>query len=734
MSTSSVILRVAVPSPLRSLFDYLPARQQPGVCYTPGMRVRVPFGRQQKIGLVVAVCDHSAIDSKRLKPVSEVLDEAAILPAELMALLEWASTYYHHAPGDVMQTALPLLLRQGHDAHARGGQLAWRAIANAAAPDMLARAPKQAAVYALLQQHPDGLDAEQLKQHFEHWRDAIRALQERGLVETLQRPCLPRETGAGTEPAHEPTPCQRKAVAAITPLLDDFHCVLLDGVTGSGKTEVYLSLIAQVLERGGQALVLVPEINLTPQTVARFRRRFQVPVAALHSGLSDAQRLCAWQMARDGEAGIIIGTRSAVFTPLARPAIIIIDEEHDGSFKQQDGFRYHARDLAVRRAQQCRIPVILGSATPSLESLDNARQGRYSHVTLSERAGGGKLPPIALIDCRKQPLQQGLSKSLLDNMRDHLARGEQVLLFLNRRGYAPTLMCYDCGWTAHCARCDAQLIVHHRPERLRCHHCDHTEALPTQCPACASDKLRPLGQGTERIEAALAELFPGKRVLRIDRDSTRRKGAMHAMLEQIHRGEADILLGTQMLAKGHDFPGVTLVGVLNADQGLFSIDHRASERMAQLIIQVAGRAGRAMQPGRVLVQTWHPDHPLLQTLITRGYPAFAEQALAERREAALPPYSRLALLRAEATAAQAPQAFLSEAATIAPTLDGVMLLGPVPAPLERRGGRYRAQLLVQADSRASLHKLLNNWLPLIEGLKLARQVRWSVDVDPVDMF
>lgn len=730
-----VILHVAVPSPLRSLFDYLPSKHEPAGQYQAGMRVQISFGRRQLVGIIVDVSSHSDLPLNKLKAVSRLLDTEPVIPADVLELLKWASSYYQHAPGEVIANGLPAALREGKSPRP-AGQQRWRLnnSGQQAQADELRRAPKQAALLQLLRQQAEGLDSEALNTHFASWRDAMRALIDRGWVTVDTGPCISMESTAGSLPRKILNKQQQHAVDSITRDLGSFGCFLLDGVTGSGKTEVYLEAIDQVIAQGKQALVLVPEISLTPQTLARFRGRFRVPVAILHSGLSDGARLCAWHAAKNGEAPIVIGTRSAVFTPLADPGMIIIDEEHDSSFKQQDGFRYHARDLAVRRAQQAGIPIVLGSATPSLESLENARQQRYQHITLSERATGVPLPPIGLIDCRKQPMQSGMSKTLLDAMREHLARDEQVLLFLNRRGYAPTLMCHACGWTAQCGRCDAQMIVHRQPPRLRCHSCDREQAVPSACPDCGGAELRPLGQGTERIEDSLHELFPGHGIIRVDRDSTRKRGAMDALLESVHSGAAQILLGTQMLAKGHDFPKVTLVGVLSADQGLFSVDYRASERMSQLIVQVAGRAGRAEHPGKVLVQTWHPDHPLLLTLVRSGYEAFAEQALLERKEAGLPPFTRLALLRAEATDSQAPMEFLSELVHLAPRVEGVSLLGPVPAPMERRAGRYRAHLLLQADNRAQLHQLLNHWLPSIEQLKAARKVRWSLDVDPVDML
>jgi primosomal protein N' (replication factor Y) len=532
------------------------------------------------------------------------------------------------------------------------------------------------------------------------------------------------------------SPEQHHAVDTVRQVGDRYACFLLEGVTGSGKTEVYLQLIAPLVAAGRQTLVLVPEIGLTPQLVERFRTRLGLEICVLHSGLSETQRLQAWRRAAGGQARLILGTRSAIFTPLRHPGLIIVDEEHDGSFKQQDGLRYSARDLAVWRGHTLNVPVVLGSATPSLESLYNVEQGRYRHLTLPQRAGNAQPPQVRLLDLRGRTMYGLLSDALVDAIGRHLRDGGQILVFLNRRGYAPVLLCHACGWVAECRRCDARMTVHRGHGQLRCHHCGSQRPVEHYCPACGSSELLGIGEGTERVEQALKEQFPDQRVLRIDRDTTRRKGALEQALEAAQSGEARILLGTQMLAKGHHFPGITLVAILDADQGLFSTDFRASERMAQLIIQVAGRAGRADRRGEVLVQTHHPDHPLLLQLVEKGYPAFAVTALEERRETLLPPYASMALLRAEAADPQHPRAFLEQARALAGTLreDTVQLWGPVSAPMERRAGRYRAQLLLQTAQRGALQRLLGLWVPQLDGLKTARRVRWSIDVDPVDTY
>ena len=506
-------------------------------------------------------------------------------------------------------------------------------------------------------------------------------------------------------------------------------------MTGSGKTEVYLRAIAEVVARGQQALVLVPEISLTPQLVARFAARFDAPLAVLHSSLGDQERLRAWRMARSGEAPVVIGTRSAIFAPLARPGLIVVDEEHDPSYKQQEGFRYSARDLALARAQRLSVPVVLGSATPSLESLERVQAGRSTLLELPARTAGAKPPSIHLIDLRRHAATQGIATPTVLTIQRHLAAGGQVLLYLNRRGYAPTLFCPSCGWAAPCPRCDARLTVHQRERRLHCHHCGTEQDIPELCPSCG-EAAKPVGQGTERIEEALAKLFPDVPLERIDRDAVRRKGALEAALDRVTSGAVRLLVGTQMLTKGHHFPDVSLVVVLNADQGLFGTDFRASERLAQTIVQVAGRAGRAERPGEVLIQTEYPEHPLLTQLIAGGYDAFAAAALEERKAARWPPFARIAVLRAEAARSDVPIEFLDRAREAAAALAGqeVELLGPATAPMERRAGLFRAQLLLHAATHSPLQRLLARWLPVVEDLPQARKVRWSLDVDPLELF
>jgi primosomal protein N' (replication factor Y) len=732
-SDQARIVEVAIPSPLYRSFDYCAPAGAGGIQPRAGMRVLVPFGRRRVVGVILATRQNSRVARSRLKHVLEILDSEPALSQELMELLSRAARYYQHPVGEAFVSALPVLLRKPAQ-HSGSAHHVWSltdAGKTLSARD-LNRAPRQARVVTQLTAYPEGLDRGRLAVPL----SVLRTMQEKGWVD-CGPPIAPRPPSAASPAAPGPalSQAQEQAVQAVSDCFGHFRAILLEGVTGSGKTEVYLRLIQPLLRQGRQVLVLVPEIGLTPQLVNRFRSRFQTEIGVLHSGLNDSQRLQTWQDAASGRTQVILGTRSAIFTPLARPALIIVDEEHDVSLKQQDGFRYSARDLAVWRAAHLNIPVLLGSATPSLETLYNVQQGRYRRLRLPDRAGGALAPRLHLLNLRGQPMRDLLSQALMDAMDHHLENGGQVLLFLNRRGFAPVLLCHTCGWVAECRRCDARMTLHQRRGQLRCHHCGSQRPVDRFCPACGSSELLAIGEGTQRVEQTLVERFPAHPVLRVDRDTTRRKGELEAALDEARSGRARILLGTQMLAKGHHFPDVTLVAVLDADQGLFSVDFRAGERMAQLIIQVAGRAGRADKPGEVLIQTHHPEHPLLRLLVEQGYPAFAEAALMERREALLPPWASIALLRAEATRVEPPREFLQAARALAAPLndDSVQIWGPVPAPMERRGGRYRAQLMFQARERSSLQHLLRKLISLLEIEKKGRRVRWSIDVDPVDL-
>jgi primosomal protein N' (replication factor Y) len=730
------IFRVALDTPVRRLFDYLPPVQAT-VQPAPGVRVRVPFGRQRRVGVITEIADESEIPPARLKPILEVLDTAPLLDAALQGLLRWAADYYHHPLGEVLASALPRPLRLGAPGRAREERWLPTDTGTAAfAAGEPRRAPKQRALLAFLLEQREAAAAT-LDERCGAWRAAARALIARGWIGSVEVDLERAPAPATALRAPGPTllPEQSEAVAAISAARERFAAFVLHGITGSGKTEVYLRVIEQVLRAGRRALVLVPEIGLTPQLLERFRERFEAPMALLHSALTDQERLSAWRDSFSGRARIVLGTRSAVFAPLPELGVIVVDEEHDASFKQHEGgFRYSARDLAVMRARLAAVPVVLGSATPALETLHNVLTGRYTRLTLGRRAAQASPPTLKLIDLRSHAVRGGLATPAVIAIEHHLAQQGQVLVFLNRRGYAPTLLCTACGWLAPCRECDARLTVHLSAGRLRCHHCGADLPLPPRCPQCGF-AVKPVGQGTERVEETLGTLFPSAPIARLDRDVVRRPADAAGVMRRMSSGEARILVGTQMVTKGHDFPNVTLVVVLNADQGLFSTDFRAPERLAQTIVQVAGRAGRGGRAGEVLIQTEFPDHPLLTHLLAQGYDGFARAALEERAQAAWPPFSRLAALRDSARTAEAAHAFLAEARGLARHLPaGARLLGPVPAAMHKRAGRYHAQLLIESRERRALHAFLDDWLPEVEQLKSARAVRWSLDVDPIELF
>lgn len=730
------ILRLAISSPLRAEFDYLPPANMDEEQLNelkPGIRIRVPFGRRETIGYLLEVAPNSSVDSSKLKAAIEILDTPPLISETMVALCKWAAAYYQHPVGEVMPAAFPPGLRKGQ-AHKPLGAPGWSLTVQGKGlpPGALGRSPKQALALKILQQQ--SVTAAAIFTENNISAAVLRALKDKGLIqaEILK---LALTTAQCFDPLNL-NPDQSTVVEALTQNLGVFGAHLLEGVTGSGKTEVYLQLIAKCLRLQQQVLVLVPEIGLTPQTLKRFEARFNGTIVSLHSGLTDGARQRAWEASRDGSAHIILGTRSAIFTPIANLGLIVVDEEHDASYKQQDGFRYCARDIAVKRAQLENCPVLLGSATPSLESIYNATEGRYQHYLLPKRAGGSALPSILPIDIRKQELWGGLSSRVLESIGETLSNGQQALLFLNRRGYAPTLQCHDCGWIAECHSCDARLTVHRRRGKLRCHHCNASQYLPKQCPSCQSPSLMTAGLGTEQTEEFLRQHFTNWPIHRVDSDSMTGRDAMQQLVNEVMRGEPCILLGTQMLTKGHHFPAVSLVAILDVDSALFSADFRGEERMAQLLTQVGGRAGRAELPGQVILQTHYPDHPALLATVQIPYGEHARQMLEKRAATGMPPAGKLLMLRADSADAETGEQFLLtlrqrvEARLPATT----KLIGPLPSPMQRRAGKFRSQMLAITPNRQSAQYAAAELVKIAQTLPVSRGMKWSIDVDPLDTF
>ncbi len=731
----SLILRIALPAPVYGLFDYLPPANISVAKLQPGQRLLAPFGRTERCGILVEIADKTAIAPDRLRAARTVLDNTPLISAEHLEYLRWVAGYYHHPEGEVLLSALPTRLRKGKSPLVpRPDKVRLEETDTETLARLKQKAPRQWQLLNWLQTREGSAAMSDLRQQFDNLHGPLRALRDKGLISL----CMADDCNSTRleQPRFSLEPEQQQAVAAVASRQPAFGAFLLDGVTGSGKTEVYLQLALQILDQGRNVLLLVPEISLTPQLIRRVEKRLPGPLAVLHSGRSDREREQAWLLAAKGQARMLLGTRSAVLAPLPNLGLVLVDEEHDSSYKQQEGFRYSARDMALVRARRANCPVVLGSATPSLESLKNAMDGRYTWLRLTRRAGNARKPSMQLLDIRNQRLRGGLSPLLLQALDQVLSQGRQAMVFLNRRGFAPVLTCYSCGWLSDCPRCDARQTLHYRQQKLICHHCGNERPLPEQCPGCGSPELHPLGQGTEQLEQVLQQEFPEHPLVRIDRDATSGKGSLDRLLEQARDGRASLLVGTQMLAKGHHFPGVALVGMVDVDGGLFGADFRAAERMAQLIIQVAGRAGRGEHPGRVLMQTRFPDHPLLQTLVNQDYAAFAREALRERKEADLPPYSYQALIRASATKAETAETFLHQAVALVEKQAGkeIQVWGPVPAPMQKRAGKYRAHLLLQTSERQLLKRFLRDFAPALPSLPDAGRVRWSVDVDPLDLY
>ncbi|OOF36187.1 primosomal protein N' [Rodentibacter heidelbergensis] len=726
------IVRVALPVPLPRLFDYLIPDD---MSLEIGARVLVPFGRQKKVAIVVQLPETTAIPKEKLKEIIAPLDTTSLFSSVTWDWLIWAANYYQGALGEVLFQALPVKLRNGESA-VKNDRTFWRITEegkNALCNDELKRSKKQAEALRYLSEK----DLEKGEGDFSP--SVWSALKRKHFVQEIavQEEAKSWQAVLGNTPLvnvdNRLTLNKQQALAFSRLMFQrEFNVWLLEGVTGSGKTEIYLQYIEEILKSGKQVLVLVPEIGLTPQTVQRFKARFNVEIDVLHSHLNDTQRLNVWLRAKNGQSAVVIGTRSALFTQFANLGAIILDEEQDSSFKQQDGWRYHARDLAIVLAQKLNIPMLMGSATPSLESLNNVKNGKYQHLILSKRAGNAAALRQFVIDLKNQPVQQGLSQPLLARMKNHLKKGNQVLLFLNRRGFAPVLLCHECGWIAQCPHCEKPYTYHQHQRVLRCHHCGSQKTIPRQCGDCGSTHLVTTGLGTEQLEDTLKAQFPAYSVARIDRDSTSRKGSLESYLENIQQGKSQILIGTQMLAKGHHFPNVTLVALVNVDSALFSLDFRAEERLAQLYVQVAGRSGRAEKQGEVVLQTHYPDHPLLTTLLAEGYPAFAEETLSLRHRMGLPPFSFQALFKAQARLSEQAEECLFRIADFFHTknIEGLQILGPMPAPLSKKAGQFRWQLLLQHPSRQALQRVLREYQQA--NLEKNSQVRLILDVDPQD--
>ena len=734
MTTRSSLLSVALPVPLYQHFDYLvPTGTNPKILKI-GARVRVRFGTRKLIGLIIDKPNKSTLPINKIKHIDEVLDDEAILDKALLRLLFWAADYYQQPIGEVIFTALPSVLRKGKFITPKTNAI-YELSTKQNLDDQLKHAPKQKQIVNILKNNSHGLSTDELRTILPGWHSAMKALLVKGFVKKTEK-ALPvnsnlikqkKEIILNNEQQHAYKELEQK--------LGHFICCLLDGVTGSGKTEVYLALAKIVLQNHQQVLFVVPEIGLTPQLVQRIEQRLANKVHLMHSGLNDNQRAQTWLAIKTGMAKIVVGTRSAVFLPFTNPGLIIIDEEHDLSLKQHEGFLYNARDIAVYRAKQLNIPIILGTATPSFETQFNVERKRYKKLTLTQRAKNASFPDVKLIDMRAKASADGLSGELIAAIQTEIEKNNQVLLFLNRRGYAPTILCKECAWVAECSRCDARMTLYKNRNILKCHHCLKEQQVPDHCPTCNSENLLHLGEGTQRVETKLNEIFPNTAITRIDRDSTRKKDALNKKLAEIHAGKYQIIIGTQMLSKGHDFPNVTLVGILNVDHGLFSTDFRATERLAQLLVQVAGRAGRSKKKGKVLLQTYLPEHPLLNCLLSRGYTAFSKEALKIRKECALPPYTSMLMIRARATKQDMTQNFLLEVKSIInkTKLQGLTLYGPIPALMERKAGMYQSQLILFSQQRNKLQENLNLWTSEITKRPLAKRVRWSIEVDPLEM-
>lgn len=721
------VYKVCIPNTHHDYFDYLASDNQPVI----GARVWVPFRSKQRLGVVVGA-GLSQTDPGKLKSITTIIDDSALISEEILSLCQWISTYYQYPLSEVVSLCLPKKYRNGDAAQlplADYYELAGSI--DESLKKISSQARRQRDLVNYLHEQSTALSKKQLtEQGFTQAQ--LQALENLGVILKKQEVQLPFSMQDKLESALPLNEEQDNAVKAISEKLNQFHCFLLQGVTGSGKTEVYLQLIAKVLAAGKQVLILVPEIGLTPQLLARFKNRFRETMVVIHSNLNDTERQVAWQLAADQWARLVIGTRAAVFTPLPDLGLIVIDEEHDTSLKQLDGVRYSARDTALVRASNARVPIILGSATPSLESLYNCSKNKYTLLRLDNKAIAGTPLHYQLIDLRSIQLTHGLAPKTLETIGNHLKQGNQVLVFINRRGFAPVLLCHQCGWMADCSACDTHLTMHRQMAQLICHHCGKINAIPRSCPRCKNNELIPIGTGTQRIHEYLQTHFPDTVLLRIDRDEVRKKNALDQQLERINSGEAQLIVGTQMLAKGHHFPRLTLVVVLDADAGFYNQDFRALERLGQLLTQVSGRAGRAEHAGEVLIQTHLPQHPLLNLLIQKGYEDFAQELLTTRHLGEMPPYHYLALIRAQDKLPSKVLSFLHKVKQALES-EGIRVMGPAPAPLARKAEQHRMQILIKSGSRKTMNLALAGLRQWLQKTKLGQAVRWNIDVDPIDL-
>ena len=731
MKKSDFFLSIALPVPLNQCFEYSPIETDSKIDYKCGARVLVQFGHQTLIGIILEINSTPKYTKGAIRPITNLIDRESLIPTSLINLCKWLASYYQHPLGETLFTALPSVLRQGKPINLPE-QLGLTREGKGLNPESLKRSPKQKILVEYLLEN-DVIDQETIKA-LGFSASAIKSLLHKGLIS--KQPFTATDINQTSSFLSEnPKPLNTEQLVAFDKVkFHHFQCHLINGITGSGKTEIYLQLMDRVLQTGKSVLFLVPEIGLTHQTIERIKNRFNQSVAELHSHVSEARRSIFWHQAKNGQARIILGTRLASLAPVAKLGLIIVDEEHDASYKQQDGLKYNARDLCIYRAKQLSIPVVLGSATPSLESLRNSIENRYMTSYLKKRAGNACLPSTQLLDIKQQPLEAGMLASVIKSIEQTLAQSKQAMVFINRRGYAPILQCHDCGWIAHCDSCSQTMSYHKQLGRLVCHQCDRYQPIPHSCPSCSSTRLVTFGVGTEQLESHLKSIFTQTPIYRIDRDTTRKKGELDNQLAEIKKDQACILIGTQMLAKGHHLPNLKLVAILETDQGLFSSDFRSVERMGQLITQVVGRVGRSDTPGLALIQTHHPNHPLIDTLLNAGYESFSQQLLELRKTAQLPPYWHMASVRAESKRAEIAVEFLSKVKSIAIAHENgqyIQTLGPIADKIEKINDRHRFQLHIKSATRSPLHSVLKQLVVQISDLPIAKRTKWSVDVDPL---